>query len=265
MDWLKLIDTSRVLVFSLVFARVSGIVIMTPVFGAAEIPMRIRALFAFALALLIMPSQWFLQVSEPASLPMYVLVIAAEVMLGLAIGVGLYIFFTGLEIAGEIMGHLGGLNVAQFFDPASGENMPLLSQLLYKLGLVGFICAGGVQLTMMGLLDTFQTIPPGGGTVPTGIGETMLTILCLSFNLAFRAAAPVMVGVLISMLVIGLLGRTMPQMNLMSIGFGVNTMAAFLILSLSVNAMVFCFQDHIVEVVDMILRSLHTSVRSDLL
>ena len=260
MEWLKLIDTSHVLVFTLVLARVSGIVIMTPVFGSADIPAQFRALLAFSLAILIMPSQWFITVAEPASLPMYVLVLAAEVLIGLSLGAGLYIFFVGLEIAGEIMGHIGGLNVAQFFDPLSGENIPLLSQLLYRLGLVGFICCGGVQLTMMGLLDTFQTIPPGGGMIPVSIGETFLMILSMTFNLAFRVAAPVMVGALMSLLVIGLLGRTLPQLNLMSVGFGINTVVAFTILYLCVGAVVMCFQNHIVDVVDMVVRSLNESM-----
>ena len=260
MEWLKLIDTSHVLVFTLVLARVSGIVIMTPVFGSADIPAQFRALLAFSLAILIMPSQWFITVAEPASLPMYVIVLAAEVIIGLSLGVGLYIFFVGLEIAGEIMGHIGGLNVAQFFDPLSGENIPLLSQLLYRLLLGGFICCGGVQLTMMGLLDTFQTIPPGGGMIPISIGETFLLILSMTFNLAFRVAAPVMVGALMSLLVIGLLGRTLPQLNLMSVGFGINTVVAFTILYLSVGAVVMCFQNHIVDVVDMVVRSLNESM-----
>jgi len=239
-------------------ARVSGIVIMTPVFGAADIPVRFRALLAFSLALLVMPSQWNVQVNEPQSLPMYIVVLAAETMIGLSIGVGLYIFFMGLEVAGEIMGHLGGLNVAQFFDPRSGENLPLLSRLLHTLGLVAFVSCGGVQLTMMGLLDTFQTIPPGGGTIPVHVADALLVILSLSFNLAFRVAAPVMVGVLISMLVIGLLGRTLPQLNLMSIGFGVNTIVAFTILYLSVGSVIWCFQERLVDVIDLVLQGLHT-------
>ena len=122
MDWTAWIDTSRILMFSLVLARVSGIVIMTPVFGSADIPIQFRALLAFSLAVLMMPTQWFVEIQEPDTLPMYVIVIAAELVIGLALGLGLYIFFTGLELAGEIMGHVGGMSVAQIFDPVSGEN-----------------------------------------------------------------------------------------------------------------------------------------------
>jgi len=264
MDWSAWIDTSRVLVFSLVLARVSGIVIMTPVFGSAETPMQFRAMLAFALAVLMMPSQWFADVPDPGSLIVYVIVIATELLIGLSLGVGLYIFFNGLEIAGEIMGHVGGMSVAQLFDPVSGENMPLLSKLVHTLTLVVFVCCGGIRMTMAGLLDTFSSLPPGGGHVPLQLGESLLLILSLSFGLAFRVAAPVMVGVLISMLVIGLLGRTLPQLNLMSIGFSVNALVTFGILFLSIGGVVFCFQEHVVHVFSVILQALHTDVRPEL-
>jgi len=263
MDWTTWIDTSRILLFSLVLARVSGIVIMTPVFGSADIPVQFRALLAFSLALLIMPSQWFVEMQEPDTLPMYVIVIAAELVIGLALGVGLYIFFTGLDLAGEIMGHVGGMSVAQVFDPTSGENTPLLSRLIYMLGLAVFVCCGGIRLTLAGLLDTFESIPPGGGHIPVELGEALVLILSLSFSLAFRVAAPVMIGVLISMLVIGLLGRTLPQLNLMSIGFSVNAIVTFGILFLSIGGVVYCFQDQILDVFSVVLQALQTDVKPE--
>ena len=263
MDWTAWIDTSRVLLFSLVLARVSGIVIMTPVFGSADIPVQFRALFAFSLALLILPSQWYVALQEPDTLPMYAIVLAAELVIGLALGLGLYIFFNGLVVAGEIMGHVGGMSVAQVFDPTTGENSPLLSRLVYMLGLAVFVCSGGIRLTLAGLLDTFESIPPGGGHIPVELGEALVLILGLSFSLAFRVAAPVMIGVLISMLVIGLLGRTLPQLNLMSIGFSVNAIVMYGILFLSIGSVVYCFQSEILNVFSVILQTLETDVRPE--
>lgn len=263
MDWTAWTDTSRVLMFSLILARVSGIVIMTPVFGSADIPMQFRALFAFSLALLMMPSQWFVEINEPDTLPMYVIVLAAELAIGLALGLGLYIFFSGLEVAGEVMGHVGALSVAQMFDPVSGENTPLISRLVYMLGLAVFVCCGGIRLLLAGLLDTFESIPPGGGNIPLELGNALILILSLSFSLAFRVAAPVMLAALTSMLVIGLLGRTLPQLNLMSIGFSVNAMVTFGILFLSIGSVVYCFQGEIVNVFSVILQALETDVRPE--
>jgi flagellar biosynthetic protein FliR len=236
---------------------------MTPVFGTADIPITFRALLAFSLAVLITPTQWFVEIREPETLPMYAIVLAAELAIGLALGLGLYIFFSGLELAGEIMGHVGGLSVAQIFDPISGDNTPLLSRLTHSLALVVFICCGGIRMTLTGLLDTFESIPLGGGTIPVELGNTLVVILTLSFGLAFRVAAPVMVGVLVSMLVIGLLGRTLPQLNLMSIGFSVNAMVTFGILALSVGGIAYCFQERITDVFSLILQTLHTNVRPE--
>ena len=245
MDWYHLVDTSRVLVFTLVLTRVSGIVIMSPVFGGSDIPMQVRALLAFALAVLIMPSQWTVEVGDPRTVSAYAVLLAAELGIGLSLGLGINIFFTGVSLAGELIGNLGGLHAAQIFDPTTGDQVPLLSPMLHYLAVVVFAAIGGLRILMAALLDTFQTLPIGECNMHTTIAYSLITILSTSFGLALRMAAPVMVAVLISMLVMGLLSKTLPQLNLMSVGFGINSMLMFLVLGLSLSAGIWCFQEHV--------------------
>ena len=246
MDWLNLIDTSRILVFTLVLTRVSGIVIMAPVFGGSEIPMQVRALLAFTLAVLIMPSQWTVDVGEPLTLTAYAILIAAELGIGLSLGLGINIFFTGAAIAGEVIGSLGGLHAANIFDPATGEQSPLLSPMFHYLAIAVFASIGGLRILISALLDTFQTLPVGEANMHTTIAYSLVTILNTSFGLALRMAAPVIVSVLVAMLVVGLLGKTLPQLNLMSVGFGINTIIMYLVLGFSMSAGIWCFQEHVI-------------------
>ena len=245
MDWYHLVDTSRVLVFTLVLTRMSGIVIMAPVFGGSEIPMQVRALLAFSLAMLIMPSQWTVEVGDPRTIPAYAVLLAAELGIGLSLGLGINIFFNGVSLAGEVIGSLGGLNAAQIFDPTSGEQAPLLSPMFHSLAVAVFAAIGGLRVLMTALLDTFQTLPIGECNMNTTIAYSLVAILSTSFGLALRMAAPVMVAVLIAFLVMGLLGKTLPQLNLMSVGFGINSMVMFLVLGLSLSAGIWCFQEHV--------------------
>ena len=161
MDWYYLVDTSRVLVFTLVLTRVSGIVIMSPVFGGSEIPMQVRALLAFSLAILIMPSQWTVDIGEPRTVAAYAILLAAELGIGLSLGLGINIFFTGVSLAGEVVGSLGGLHAANIFDPTTGEQSPLLSPMLHYLAVAVFAAIGGLRVLLAALLDTFQTLPIG--------------------------------------------------------------------------------------------------------
>jgi flagellar biosynthetic protein FliR len=245
MDWYNLVDTSRVIVFTLVLTRVSGIVIMSPVFGGSDIPMQVRALLAFALTLLIMPSQWNVDIGDPRTIPAYAILLAAELGIGLSLGLGINIFFTGVSLAGEAIGSLGGLNMAQVFDPASGEQAPLLSPMLHSLALAVFAAIGGLRMLIAALLDTFETLPIGECNMNVTIAYSLVTILSTSFGLAFRMAAPVIVSVLVAMLVMGLLSKTLPQLNLMSVGFGINSMIMYLVLIFSLGGGIWCFQENV--------------------
>jgi flagellar biosynthetic protein FliR len=259
MDWYQYIDTSRVLVFTLVLTRISGIVIMSPVIGGSDIPVQVRALFAFTLTLLIMPSQWFVTIVEPPNLTAYAILIAAELGIGLSLGLGLTLFFTGASMAGELIGQIGGLTASQIFDPISGDQTPLLSRMFQYLAVTVFAAVGGLHVLITSLLDTFQTLPPGEAAFQPTIAYSLVTILALSFNLSIRIAAPVVVAVLVAMLVMGLLGKTLPQLNLMSVGFGINSVIMFAVMALSIGAGIWCFQERIDDVFQLIFSGLHPS------
>jgi flagellar biosynthetic protein FliR len=262
MDWYQYIDTSRVLVFSLVLTRVSGIVIMSPVIGGSDIPVQVRALLAFTLTLLIMPSQWFVTVAEPKNLTAYAILIAAELGIGLSLGLGLNLFFTGASMAGEIIGQIGGLTASQIFDPISGDQTPLLSRLFQYLAITVFAAVGGLHVLVTSLLDTFHTLPPGEAAFQPTIAYALVKILGLSFNLSIRIAAPVMVAVLVAMLVMGLLGKTLPQLNLMAVGFGINSVIMFAVMALSIGTGIWCFQERIDDVFQLLFDGIHAIVDS---
>ena len=260
MDWYELVDTSRVLVFALVLTRVSGIAIMAPVFGGADIPMQVRALFVFGLTLLIMPSQWMAQVAEPTNLTLFAVLIVSELAIGLCLGLGIMIFFTGASLAGEMIAQIGGLSASQIFDPLSGDQSTILSRFCQYFAVAVFAAVGGLHVLVASLLDTFVTLPVGGLGFQPSIAYSLVLILGLSFNLALRMAAPVLVAVLITMLVMGLLGKTLPQLNLMSVGFGINSVVMLAVFSLSVGAGIWCFQEKIADVFQLLFHGLHLPV-----
>ena len=263
MNWLYFIDTSRVLVFALVLTRVSGIVISAPVFGGGSIPLQFRALFSFALAILIMPSQWMLYVDEPTSIAGFVPLIAAELLIGLTIGLGVNMFFTAMYLAGDMIGRIGGLTSAQLFDPSSGEQIPVLGSFLHLLAVTVFACVGGLRILMAALLDTFETLPVGSGLVRVSAAESMITIVSVTFSLGFRIAAPAMVGILVAMTVMGVLGRTLPQLNLMSVGFGINTIIMFTILFLTIGTAMWCFQERFIYALDAIFAGFGAEIQPE--
>ena len=260
MDWWHLIDTSRVFVYVLVLTRVSGLMIMTPVLHTTDTPVQFRALLAFAFTMTIMPSQWFVEVVEPDTLPAFAIMIAAELLIGLAMGLGLYILFAGVSLAGELVGQVGGLLAAQIFDPVSGDQVPLMSRAYQFLAITVFALIGGLNVTVTSLLDTFVTIPVGTIGFQPDVVYALIVILNTSFILALRIAAPVLVAVLISLLVIGLLNKTMPQLGLMTVGFGINSMVIFAVFSMTLGTGMWCFQERIADVFEVLFKGLHMTL-----
>ena len=276
MDALALLNVEKFLVFTLVLTRTSGVLIATPIFGSTQAPATVRALIALTLAVLIMPSQWFATLPYPGNLLIYAAVLGGELLIGLILGLGISILLGGMQMAGDMMSRVGGLTLADVFDPTTSTNVPLFSQLFSLLSTALFLIIGGHRLLLGGLLDTFSVIPPGGsgamflGTAGGGSGpgllaplvETILVLITQSFHLAIRAAAPVMTAVLLATLVLGLISRTLPQLNVMVVGFGLNAMITFGVLFLSLGAALLVFQDQIVPTLQVLFETLRIPAHS---
>ena len=270
MDWLSQIDVSKFLVFTLVLARVSGLMVTAPIYGSNEIPMRVRALLAVAVAVLIMPSQWDTTIPDPGTTLNYAVIVGSDLAVGLCLGLGLTILFSGIQLAGQIIGRIGGLMLADVFDPSVGTSVPLFSRFLLLTSTTLFLLMGGHRMVLAGLLDTFTSMPLAGGSLPVSLDQrflgdlvrTMELLLTQSFSLGIRAAAPVATALLLSTMVMGLISRTLPQLNILAVGFGMNSMLTFGTLGIVLGASLLVFQEQVEPTLESILRVLHVPLQS---
>jgi len=257
MAWLGLVQIEKFLLFTLVLVRVSGLVMTAPIYGSRDVPMPVRALLAFALAVLIVPTQWHVSLADPGTAVGYLILVAGELLIGLCLGLGIVILFSGIQLAGELVGRVGGLMLADLFDPTFEADVPLFSRLLFLLSLAVFVCIGGHRMVMAGLLDTFTTIPVGEAAIPVSMSDTLGRLVTQSFLLGLRASAPAVTAVLLATLVMGLIGRTLPQLNILAVGFGLNGMLTFGVMALSLGAGVMIFQAQVTPSLDLLLEALH--------
>ncbi|NLY00685.1 MAG: flagellar biosynthetic protein FliR [Rhodopirellula sp.] len=263
MHWISQVDAGKVVLFALVLSRVSGLISFAPLLNTPESPMQFRALLSATLALLITPSQWSAGVPQPGSLAHLLVLVGSELLIGLCLGLGLVILFSGIQLAGELIGRVGGLMLSDVFDPTTGESVPLFSRMLHLVATAVFVLIGGHRMVMAALLDTYQTIPLGSCAVPFSIADAFVTLVAQSFALGLRAAMPAVTALLLATLVMGLISRTLPQLNIMAIGFGLNAMVAFGAVALSLGAAVWVFQEQIEPALEILLDSLHAPLRSE--
>jgi flagellar biosynthetic protein FliR len=187
-----------------------------------------------------------------------VLAVAGELFVGLLLGLGLQFFFGGIQLGGLLISQTSGLTLADVFNPELNNDIPLFSHLMHLLALTVFLVLGGHRLLMAGLLSTYQSLPPGSvGGIPSA-WELLTTLVQQSFGIGLRIAAPCITALLLTTLVLGLVSRTLPQLNIMSFGFGANALVTLAMLSLSFSALLWILQDDL----DPLIRALVDGVEA---
>lgn len=225
------------LVFVLVLTRVSGLVLTAPIFGSRSVPVRVRALLAVGLALIIAPLQASPGVAAADGFHLG-LMLGREVLLGLSLGLAVMIVFTGLQLSGQVIGQMAGVSLAEVVDPTFEESVPVFAQLLDLVALCVFLATGGHRHVLGALLDTFRARPPGVDDIPPGLVAAVTQLVSESLAVGFRAAAPVMVALLLAAVILGLISRTLPQLNVLVLGFSINVLVLLAVLSASLGGAV---------------------------
>ena len=118
--------------------------------------------------------------------------LANEALVGLLLGLGINILFSGIQVAGQIVSQMSGLSLADVFNPGFDEDVSVFSQLFYFLTLAVFVAVGGHRIVTEALLDTFAAAPPGHAALGDNFVEVLVSIVTQSFALGIRAAAPLL-------------------------------------------------------------------------
>jgi flagellar biosynthetic protein FliR len=244
---------SRFLVFTLVLARTGALMMTAPLFGSQAIPRRVRGLLAVTMSLLVTPVYLSASLPPVTSNIEYGRLLVNEVLVGLLLGLGINILFGGVQVAGQIASQMSGLSLADVFNPAFEEDVSVFSQMFYFLTLAVFVAIGGQRIVTEALLETFAWAPPGHVALGESFVEVLVSILSQSFALGIRAAAPILVALLLSNFVLGLISRTLPQINVIAVGFGLNSLLGLGVLCLSIGAVAWTFQEPTIEAMQQVL------------
>ncbi len=255
-EFLELYLLQTITTFVFILARVSGIVTTAPFYGSLEIPITIRGFLAITLSLLIAPTQWGHFATPTNNLIDLTIMIMQEFILGAFLGLGVLVLMGGIQIAGHIAGQLSGMSLADVFNPGFDTEMPLFSHLLSLLMLCVYLLIGGHRLLIGALLQTFQAFPCGQIGDLSNLGPFLVELLSQSINLGIRTAAPVMTALILTNVLMGLVGKTLPQLNIMSLGFGLNTLITLGMMAISLTTVVWMFEEKYPDTLDSSLKQL---------
>jgi flagellar biosynthetic protein FliR len=225
--------------FLLVLFRLLGIVVFVPFFSNSSVPGNVKVLLGLAMAVCVwnvVPQARASGNAIPPTLPALVIAIAGEMTVGLMIGILLGAVFGGIQLGAHLLSQQMGLSLAAIYDPAFEDQSTVIEQIAFWIALVAFLSMGGHREVINAVVYSYRTVPIGSGGLST---ETMLgtTIGALqaSFYAAVRVAMPGLVAFFVTTITSGLMSRSMPQLNMMTVGIPLNLLVGFAMVMLGLS------------------------------
>lgn len=221
--------------FALVLSRLSGLFIFAPLLSGQIVPRRFKAMIALAFALAVYPTIEHAR-TIPARIDLFDLgaLMAGELLIGLSIGVLASIPLVAAQIAGVTMGQQMGLGLAQVYNPAADFEGEVLSQVLFFVALALYLLAGGLEALFGTLVSTFHRVPIGGIGLADAPLDLLTGMVASGFAVALRLSMPVLAILMLESLALGFIMKTVPSMNIMTVGFPVRIMLGMLMVLSSI-------------------------------
>jgi flagellar biosynthetic protein FliR len=226
-----------VVLFSLVLARVGAFVAVLPLFGGTNVPRLVKAGLAFALATLWFgnaipgPPEELLNRPVETSYLAYGVAVGRETALGALLGYAFGLFQVPARVCGEFLTEELGLSFGAFLDPTGTGNVSALTQILDALGILLFLGLDGHHLFLAALDATFTRYPVGAA-LPIVPPQNLVSGASLTVQWGLAIAMPVALSLFVVTVVLAIMSRAAPQINLFTVGFPLRLLAGLLLLFL---------------------------------
>lgn len=228
MQWAQVFSEAYVVGFILLFFRFGALFMATPIFSHNSIPATIKFSMAFFFSIVFYSSMPPLQI--PITIPSIVIAILSELLFGLVIGVILQVAFNVITFAGGMISFMMGFSMASAIDPQSGVSMPIISQFLSLMALMVLFVIDMHHWILIYINQSLASIPLGGFLMSENIFNYVISSVTNMFMVGFMIAFPIIALSWLADVIFGMLMKTMPQFNLLVIGFPIKIMVAFAVL-----------------------------------
>ena len=230
--------------FVLVLARISAMIFMVPIFNDKSIPLILKAGISLLLVILLLPLLRH-QAHPPlfeGGLVMALVQIVRELAIGITVGFMAAMLLAAVQTAGQLMGFQMGFSIVNVIDPVSSVQVSIIAQLQYLIALLVFLSLGAHRWFIRAMNESFQLIPLGGFSLSNDLLHILVRYSANIFVIAIKLGAPLMVALLLCNVILGVLARTVPQMNIFIVGYPLQIGLGLLVLAFSAPYMVTMFQ-----------------------
>ena len=228
--------------FMLASLRIGAFLVVSPIFGSTAIPVQVRVIAGAFLAVMVMGYSQVPNIESFSELRI-IGVIITELLIGIAAGLILTIWFSAAVLAGEKIATSAGLGYAAQIDPNSGGQTPVVSQMLSLFMIILFLGVNGHLVVLRTMLESYSYLPIGampawGAFIKGGISAASAMFVAASIIML-----PIAFVMLLINLAVGVITRSSPQLNLFSFAFPMSLLAIFILFYLSVDSMSHALKD----------------------
>ena len=220
--------------FLVLMARLAGISFI-PLFNTRNIPLQWRVFFLLALTFF----AWFLGLANTFTvnlqLPAYSLVIITELLTGIAMALVIQFFFAGVQLAGQLIDTQMGFGIMNVVDPLVGTQTPLLGNFKFILAILLFLQIDGHHYFIKALFDSYELVPIGSCVfLDSYFIENYLSYFGKLFIVGCKFSIPIVGTLLVTDFVMGIMARTVPQMNIFMVGMPIKILIGFFVLLITI-------------------------------
>lgn len=227
-------------IYMLEVIRISALFLTAPLIGSANIPTLVKISFAFLLGMLLYPVLDN-TIALPSDTLSYLLLIFKQVLVGVIIGYSAYIIFAAIQLSGQIIDLQMGFGIVNVIDPISNTQVSILGQFQFILGMLIFLAINGHHMLFQAVADSFRFVPLVSAGITEATAGKLADLFYSLFVIAFKIAGPATLALVLTNVTLGLIARTIPQMNVFIVGLPLNILVGIAAVLISLPILVNLF------------------------
>jgi flagellar biosynthetic protein FliR len=221
------LDVAWLSAFLLAMVRATAWVFVAPPFASKGVPTQVKLGLAMSFAVCVAPSFKVTAGSDAlADSWGFIAAVLYQAAIGLAMGFGVLLLLSAVQAAGALIDLSAGFSAAQIYDPLSNASSTPFGRFYQLLTTTILFATGGHVVIVRGFLTSFAVAGEGDGMAIEQVGRILAHNLATFFAAALQMAVPLMAAMFVAEIGIGMVAKAVPQMNIISVSFGVKMGAA---------------------------------------
>ncbi len=220
----------QIIAFALVLMRIIAFVVSCPIIGATNVPVTVKVLLSLTLTIILFPTLHFNKTDLLSINDQLIFLVIREIFVGLALGYLMRMFFFAINVAGELISLSMGLSAAQMFNPALGIQVNTVEQFELMLATLFFLAVNGHHVFIGGLAESFHFVPLADIAIKVKGFSAMAVVAQDVLVMGLKISAPIIIAIFITNITMGIVGRAVPQINVLVTSMPITVLLGFAVL-----------------------------------